>query len=69
MDLTGIGAIIQLVLWILGFVMERSRLTLQQKESYYRFVESMAEVGLAPAKHKTIAKLQLEQLAKLREQK
>ncbi len=62
-----IGPIIQLVLWILGFLMEQARLTIQQKESYYRFVKDMSHLGLTPVRLKESAEWQLEQLRLLKE--
>lgn len=62
-----IGPIIQLVLWILGYIIERSRLTLQQKESFYNFVKDMSKIGLAPVALRQSAESQLEILRAMKQ--
>lgn len=63
-----IGPIIQLILWILGFAMERARLTLQQKESFYNFVKEMSHLGWTPIRLKQSAEKQLEMIKALKAQ-
>lgn len=62
-----IGPIIQLVIVILGFLMERAGFTIAQKKSFYEYVKDMGHLGLVPVKLVDSAEWQLEQLKKLEE--
>lgn len=62
-----LALLFQIILQIMGYLMERAKITIQQKESFYKFVKEMSDTGLTPARLKTSADEQLERLKKMKE--
>ncbi len=58
----GIGEIIKLVLFILGFLMNRANVRMEAKKDFYEFIEKMSGYGLAPARLKKSYEKQLKEL-------
>ena len=46
---TAVGEFIKLVLWVLGFFMQRAGISMEAKKAFYKYVEEMGKIGLIPA--------------------
>ena len=60
-----ITAVVQLILWILGYVMKRAEISMDAKKSYYKFVAAMADHQLVSVAVKEDAEYQIAELKKL----